>query len=132
MENTLVLDSDILIDILREDPKTVSWFKENENKFELATTVINLFELYTGAYKSKDSENRIKDVEEIAKKLHICSFLAKHSLEAGRQRAELEKHGEMIDMRDIFIGSIALVEGFALKTNNKKHFSRIKGLSVLD
>ncbi len=37
----------------------------------------------------------------------------------------------MIEMRDLFIGTIALEEGFAVATQNRDHFKRIPGLQVL-
>ncbi len=132
MGNILFLDTDILVDILRNDFKTINWIKENEDRYEFAISVINLFELYTGAFKSHDSETKLKDIEELYKKLKIFSFLLKHTKEAGKQKANLEKKGNIIESRDILIGSTALVEGFPIKTNNKKHFERIEGLEIVD
>ncbi len=131
MEDTLFLDTDVLIDILRNEPKTINWIKENEERYEFATTVINLFELYTGAYKAINYGEKIKDIEELSEKLKVFPFLLKHSKEAGKQRAKLEKKGILIDSRDLLIGIIALIEGFPIKTNNKKHFSRIEDLKVI-
>jgi tRNA(fMet)-specific endonuclease VapC len=131
MGNTLFLDTDILIDLLRNKTEIVEWIKNNEKNYEFATSTINLFELYTGAFKSLDSEKKIKDVEELSEKLKVISFLSKHSKEAGKQRAELEKNGISIDSRDILIGSVALVEESSIKTNNIKHFERIKGLRIV-
>ena len=131
MGNTLILDTSVLIDLLRNNIPTINWFKENEQNYEFATTVINLFELYTGAYKSTDSERKIKDVEELSKKLKIFSFLSQYSKEAGKQKAKLEKNGIIIDAGDLLIGSTAVVERLPIKTNNIKHFSRIEGLEII-
>ena len=51
------LDTDVLIDFLRGDAKTVEKIKKLEDQFELATTAINLFKLYYGAYKTGRERN---------------------------------------------------------------------------
>ncbi|MEM2882675.1 MAG: type II toxin-antitoxin system VapC family toxin [Candidatus Bathyarchaeia archaeon] len=49
-----VIDTDILVDMLRGVEGVVSFIAEFERKgFTLSTTTINAFELYYGAYKSK-------------------------------------------------------------------------------
>jgi len=131
MEDSVCLDTDILVDLLRDNPEVVKWIEDNKDKFEFVTTVVNVFELYSGAYKAKDGKKKIKDVEELIEKLTILDFLIKDSKEAGRFRVILEKKGKIIDIRDLFIGTIALTNGCSLKTNNKKHFSRIEGLRVV-
>ncbi len=131
MENTLIIDSDILIDFFRKNPETIQWFDENKNKFNFATTIINVFELYTGAYKASNSEKRIKELENFLESIKIFKFTLDSAKEAGKQRAELEKSGQVIDMRDIFIGSIALIKNVPIKTNNIKHFKRIEGLNII-
>jgi len=132
MENTLLVDSDIIIDFFKEKPEIVTWFKENENKFNFATTIINVFELYTGSYKSFNSEEKIKELENFLITLKIFDFTLDCAKVAGKQRANLEKSGSMIEIRDLIIGSIAVINKIPLKTNNIKHFSRIKGLKFAE
>ncbi len=54
----IVVDSNVLIDLLREKEYAVNKIKELEKNEELATTDINAFELYFGAYNSKQKENQ--------------------------------------------------------------------------
>lgn len=129
MENAICLDSDFLIDFLRKKEYALTWVKDNEDRCTLATTIINAFELFTGAYSY--DENAIKAVENLISKLRILDFSLKSAKESGKQYAELSKSGKMIKHRDLFIGIIALTEGFSMKTNNLKHFSRIKGLKIV-
>jgi len=54
LKNRVVIDTDILVDVLRGVEKTVAFIADLENNgSKLSTTVINAFELYYGAYKSK-------------------------------------------------------------------------------
>ena len=130
MENSIALDTDILVNLLRGIPETVRWIKEYEEKYEFITTVINVFELYAGAYKDVNVEKKISDVNELLQNFKILDFSTESAKEAGKHKAKLENQGLIIDRGDLFIGVIALVNGVALKTNNKKHFERIEGLKL--
>ncbi|MEK6859560.1 MAG: type II toxin-antitoxin system VapC family toxin [Nanoarchaeota archaeon] len=132
MENTILIDSNIIIDFFRKNQDTIKWFNENKNKIIFATTIINVFELYTGSYKAFDSEEKIYELENFLNTIKIFGFTQDSAKEAGKLRVDLEKQGQMIDMRDLFIGAIALAENISIKTNNKKHFSRIDGLKIVD
>ncbi len=52
MENKVCLDSDFLIDILRDKEESLRWV-EQASECEFATTIINVFELYYGEYKNR-------------------------------------------------------------------------------
>jgi len=131
MVERVCLDTDFLIDFLRSKKESVDFVKENESAKEFATTYINIFELYFGAFKSRDSNANIKAVEQIISRLNILNFSDDSARLAGKMLANLEKAGKLIDYRDLFIGSIALTNGFAIKTNNIKHFNRIRDLKVI-
>lgn len=132
MADSICLDTDILIDFLRNDLQTVEWIKNNENKVILATTVINLFELYAGANKVKNSREKIIAVDKLAERLQVLNFSIEVSKEAGMQKAFLEQNGNDLDIRDLFIGIISKSQNFSLKTNNKRHFSKISGLKLAE
>lgn len=131
MENSICLDTDILIDLLRNKKEVVNWIKSVENDSNLATTMINAFELYAGAYKSSRVNENLIAVKNLLKRLKIIGFTLYSIEAAGKQRAFLEKTGNSMEIRDLFIGIISLSEGYSLKTNNKNHFLRIDGLSLV-
>lgn len=118
------LDTDILIDFLRGKKEAVNYIEKNKG-FPLKTTIINLFELYYGAFlrgKGKEDVDFLKDA------LDILEF--HYPEEAGKELAELTKNGEIIDVRDLMIGVIARENGCTIVTGNVKHFSRVNGLKV--
>ena len=129
MEDKVCLDTDFLVNFLRNKSAEVHYVLENEHKVLLTTTFINLFELYYGAYKSKRKDNVMK-VDELQHRLKILNLSLEAVRNAGEVVAELERNGNSIDFRDLLIGCIAKTEGFCLKTNNKKHFERIPELIV--
>ena len=130
MEDAVCLDSDFLINFLRNKKEEITFISENETKLRFATTFINLFELYYGAYRSNKEEN-IKNVENLFYKLEILNISIEAVKKAGKILVDLEKNGEAIDFKDLLIGCTALVEGYSIKTNNKKHFERIKDLKII-
>lgn len=93
--------------------------------------MVNLFELYLGAYKSKDTRRNLLSVKGLRSTLHLLSLTDGAAEKAGKILAELEERGRAVDARDIFIGAISLEEGFAVLTDNTEHFRRIPHLEVL-
>ncbi len=131
MEQKICLDTDVLINFLRNKKEEVNFIVEQEEKNELTTTYINLFELYYGAYKSKEQQKNIEEVNLIAERITILNLSLISVKKAGELLAQLEREGEKVDFRDILIGTIALLHNCVLKTNNTRHFSKIKGLQLV-
>lgn len=125
------LDSDILIDFLRGNRETVKTIRRLEEEYELATTSVNLFELYYGAYKTGRSKN-VKAVDELASRLEVSTITEKSAKISGRIIAELESDGEVIDFRDALIAAVVIENNAILFTRNVRHFRRVKGLKLFD
>ena len=102
-----------------------------EKETYLATSAINAFELYRGAYKSQNQEKNLASVKGLLNSLHILNTDEDSMEVAGKITANLERTGNMMDIRDLLIASIALVNGFGILTNNIKHFNKIKYLKVI-
>jgi tRNA(fMet)-specific endonuclease VapC len=127
----ICLDTDFLVDFLRGKEHAINFIEDVEGSVVLATTYVNLFELYRGAYSSGRKEKELESLQKLKSRLDILNFSDKSAERAGMIEANLRKHGNIIDFRDLFIGTIALAEGFSVKTNNRKHFTKIEGLSIL-
>ena len=131
MEDGLIVDTDILIDLLRKKDYAVSLIRKLEDEVELATSAINTFELYRGAYKSRNQEKNLASVKGLLNSLCILNTDEDSMEIAGKIIASLERDGNMMDIRDLLIASIALVNGFGILTNNVRHFNKIKHLRVV-
>ncbi|MEM2088593.1 MAG: type II toxin-antitoxin system VapC family toxin [Thermoproteota archaeon] len=128
----VVIDTDVLVDILRGVEKAVNFIADLENKgLKLSTTVINAFELYYGAYKSKKKLQNLTATRKLLRRIVILKMNVKSAEKAGRIQAELEAEGYPVGMRDIMVGAIALTRGYALITRNVAHLQKIKGLSLI-
>jgi len=74
MDNKILIDTDILIDFLRGDKNTVELIKGISAK-RLITTDINAFELYHGAYKSKNKRENLPEVENLLDSMELIQEL---------------------------------------------------------
>ncbi|MCZ7384290.1 MAG: type II toxin-antitoxin system VapC family toxin [Candidatus Methanoperedens sp.] len=128
----IVIDTDVLIDLLRNKEYAVSKIRELEKKEELATTDINAFELYFGAYNSRDKNRNISSTKGLLKTLTLLHTREESMETAGRIFAEKRAKGKMIEIRDLLIAAIALQNGYKLLTNNREHFEWIEGLALAE
>lgn len=126
------IDTDVLIDNLRNNEKVVNYITDLENKnVMLSTTTVNAFELYYGAYKSRKPAEGISAVTRILDRLAIMDFDAKASKTAARILTDLESSGTPIDFRDIFVGATALVNDCVMLTRNTDRFGKIPDLKTV-
>jgi len=133
MEITRVaIDTDVLIDLLRNVREVVDFIGDMERKgYLLSTTVINAFELYHGAYRSKKRAENLASTKRLLERLIFLEMGLSSAENAGRIYAELEAKGQSIGLRDAMMGAIALTKGYALATRNVEHLQKIEGLTVI-
>lgn len=128
----VVIDTDVLIDLLRGIETVVNFISDMERKgCQLSTTVINAFELYYGAYKSKKRIQNLASTKQLLERLFILKMNLQSAENAGRIYAELEAKGQPIGLRDAMIGAIALTQGYTLATRNVEHLQKIRGLTLI-
>ena len=128
VETRVALDTDVLVSDLRGKTSILRGLDGNDP----ATTVVNAFELYHGAYKSKESSANLSATRGLLGNLRVVGFGLKAAERAGEALAEAQKSGHTIEIRDLLIGCIAREEGLSLLTYNVKHFQKIPGLTVVD
>ncbi len=122
------LDTDLLIAILRGKEEAKRKIQELDIQGRQATTSVSAFELFYGAYRSKERRSNLEETRRLLQRLDVLPFESESSEKAGETLATLAARGELIDYRDAMIAAIAKVNGLALVTRNAEHFSRIKGL----
>jgi tRNA(fMet)-specific endonuclease VapC len=127
-----VMDTDILINLLRNQQQATRFVAQlEEKKTVLTTTAINIFELYHGAHKSSESERNVKAIKTLTKRLVILPLTTRAAQKAGHIYAQLEQQGTPIGLRDTLIGAIALTREYSVATLNQDHFNRILGLEII-
>jgi len=125
----LALDTTVLVNYLRSGRSSA--LVELEERIQLATTIINIFELYVGAYKSKDIRTNLTAVKGLRSTLQLLNLTEAATERAGKIMAHLQTHGKPIEIRDLLIASICLEHGYAILTDNVAHFERIPELQVI-
>jgi tRNA(fMet)-specific endonuclease VapC len=130
--NRTIIDTDILIDFLRNQKEAVAFITQlEEKKTLLSTTAVNAFELYYGAHKSKQSAQTLQATKKLLDRLVLLSLTPRSAQRAGHIYAELELEGQPIGLRDTFIAAIALTRKCSVATRNIEHFKKVKGLTVI-
>lgn len=128
LEPGVVLDTDVLVANLRGKTSTLQDLAGRN----LATTVVNAFELFHGAYRSKESSANLSATRGLLASLELLGLDLRAAERAGETLAQLERSGKAVDIRDLLVGSIAREKGYSLVTFNTDHFRRIPGLRVVD
>jgi|SRR3989344_1261910 len=126
------LDTDVIINFLRNDKSSVELLKKmiSEGKV-LTTTAVNSFELWKGAYRSR-SESGLGAVEKFLASVNIFSLDERSSKKAAEIFEGLASRGETVDSLDVLIGAIAIQNREKILTLNRKHFERIPGIELAD
>ncbi len=122
----IAADSDMLIDALRGREPAASRIRLELGKGSFGTTVVNAFELLSGA---KTDRQRVK-VETLLAAMTILPMSEGAARKAAAVRRELEARGQGIGMADYLIAGICLERSCILLTRNRSHFERVPGLSL--
>lgn len=126
----ICLDSDCIIDFLKGKKEAVDLVRKY--KEEIITTEINRFEVLFGIYLKKKIEGGENNSAKLFfDSLDVLPFNENCGEEAARILFSLAKEGNVINQNDCLISAIMIKNGCrSILTGNKKHFERIKGISV--
>jgi tRNA(fMet)-specific endonuclease VapC len=122
-----MIHTSIIIDHFRKKDKTNTQLIQLYNKYLLYISSVTVFELYNGA---SDAE-KVKDIELLLKNVKIIDFTSNIAFEASKIYRELLSENKMIEFRDIFIASSAIVNKLPLATLNLNHFERIRNVKLI-
>jgi len=127
------VDTTFLIDLFRGDRKALLLMEKlGREKEHISTTVINIAELYRGAYLHKDTEKKLREIEELENLLIILDMRRESAKIYGKLYSFLKEKGKIAKDRDILIAAIFLSYGEnKIITRDKKHFEQIKELHVI-
>lgn len=123
---SFVADTDVLVDFLRGRGDEARRIEFELKTGRLCTTSVSAFELWVGAKSSQEKAA----VQTFLQALSIIPLDANGADKAGEVFRTLESKGSTIGMADSLIAGICLSRDAMLITRNKKHFSRVTGLSI--
>ena len=127
-----LVDTTFIVSLLRNDPLTVEKTRELDEEGGAATTVVNVFEIIYGVYRSRsDIEERLKSAERVLLNLDVFPLERRSAFKAAEIAGTLDREGAGIDSFDALVAGIALVNGAeCVVTRNVSHFERVQDLKV--
>lgn len=129
----IILDADVIIRGERGSFDLGKWVASLPNEqFEVAA--ITVAELWHGVERAsgKQRAEREEYVRAVVGSLPIIPYTEQTAYEHARIWAELEATGKRIGFYDLILGATALMRRSHVATFNKKHFTAIRGLSVVE
>ena len=125
MEDILI-DTDVVIEYLRNKDKSTAELIKLLRVHDVFLSSIAEFELYLGA----KTERHQNDLEMLFSEVEVIPFDFGCGKIAANIWKDLQSNHQHIEIKDIFIASIAIHNNLWLRTFNEKHFTGIKKLKI--
>jgi tRNA(fMet)-specific endonuclease VapC len=127
---SFVVDTDICSAYLKGDRRVSGRFLQYAGGIHISA--VTLAELYSWAYRSALSPQRIAAVEDLCLEFTVISMDPVIAKRCGEERAAMLDLGLVISIPDMLIAATALHFNFTVVTHNTKHFSKVPGLRLED
>ncbi len=128
-----LLDSTVLIDLIKGEEKAIKKIEEIKQTSVLYTTSINVFEILKGMKMlERNRDVHLNAFEVLKNNLIIVNIDPLAAEYAAEIYADLRKKGSQINEGDYLIAGACLSNDIKyIITRNEKHFREIKNLSVI-
>ena len=129
----IILDADVIIQGEKGTFNLRKWVASRPNdEFEIAA--ITLAELWHGVERATGTHRitRERYLRAVLESVPIIPYTEQTAYQHARIWAELEVSGKMIGFYDLIVGATAMERSNQVATFNKRHFARIKGLSIIE
>ncbi len=125
-----MLDTDILSEFLRGNPKVMSKVDLYLKEFGYINfSIITYYEILNGLLY-KDARKQLARFEEFVELNKVIPLTLQMAKTAAFIQSDLRKKGSEIGHTDTLIAGISITSELQLITNNTEHFKRIKGLEI--
>lgn len=129
----IILDADVIIQGEKGRFDLPRWLSSYPDEpFEIAA--ITVAELWHGVERARGryQADRQRFLQVVLDTFPILPYTELTAYRHARLWAELEASGKMIGYYDLIVAATALERGSQVATFNKRHFSQIKGLQVIE
>jgi tRNA(fMet)-specific endonuclease VapC len=129
----IILDADVIIRGEKGAFDLKGWLASRPaEEFEIAA--ITVAELWHGVERAAGAQRlrRQKYLQAALVSLPVIAYTEETAYEHARIWAELSAAGKMIGCHDLIVAATALERGSGVATFNKKHFSAVAGLKVIE
>jgi predicted nucleic acid-binding protein len=129
----IIVDADVIIHGEKGLFDLKGWLATKpEEQFEIAA--ITVAELWHGVERASGAQRHRREqyIRTAIEFFPIVTYTEETAYEHARIWAELSARGKMIGLYDLIVAATALERGCAVATFNKKHFSVVAGLNVIE
>ena len=133
----VVLDSSIVITAERRKlpvAQLIEAIQTAHGEIEISLSPLSVAELVHGIYRAKKpdaSQRRRAYIEELTDLVPIHPVTKQTGWQVGRIQGQEAAKGNVLPFSDLMIAAAAIEQGYALLTENLRHFHKIPGLKVL-
>ena len=129
----IIIDADVIIRGEKGSFDTRGWLASQKTN-ELEVCAITVAELWHGVERATGKQRTIREeyLGAILGRLPIIPYSEQTAYQHARIWAELGATGKMIGFYDLIVAATAVERGSQVATFNKKHFSQVKGLQVVE
>ena len=124
------MDTDWVIDYLHKADRTVRRLDELLPD-GVGLSVISLAELYDGLARSRNPDADTEALRLFLEAVEVVPLDDAACRVFGEERARLREEGNLIGDMDILIGATAISKNLTVLTNNRRHFERMRGLTLV-
>ena len=115
----IIIDTNVFIEHQRKQNKKNSKLTQLVENYNIATTVITVYELFAGAVTQRHEE----DIRNLLFGVRILRLDRESAEVAAKERLRLLKQNKQFEIRDILIAGIVIKHQLPLATLNVKHFA---------
>lgn len=127
-DKLILVDTSILIDFYRKTDKTNSvWVSLIQRGYEFAVSAITKYEIYMGA-----TQSQLDFWDKVFQAITVIPFDEGSVDVAVMVNANLKRKLKQIAIADLFIAATAIKHKLLFATLNRKHFTRIEKLKIID
>lgn len=129
--STLCIDTDILIDFLRDRGRYASIFEQALERFPCVLASVTVYEIAFGIERYGRHGDRAR-FQHVLRVVGILPFDLAAARTSAKLDAALHRAGTRIELPDLLIAGICVAKQATLLTGNRAHFARIPRLKLLD
>lgn len=133
----VVLDSSTVITAEHRKlpvPQLIEAIQTSHGEVEISLSPVTVAELVHGIYRAKNPEasrRRRAYIEELADLVPIHSITRQTAFLVGQIQGQEAAKGNVLPLNDLLIAAAAIKQSYAVLTENRRHFQKIPGLTVL-
>lgn len=122
----IVVESDLLIRVLRGNRQATEWYSTLQLQDELACSVVTSYEVLRGA-----TPRQLTQTEDLIRSLQELPVTEVIAWKAAEEFRHFRRKNRILSLQDLLIGCTARHHGFPLATYNRRDHP-ISGLTLLD